>query len=107
MDEKQPRFKMCEQCGDELRVLVESKPGEGAVFSRACCKEPSLWNRAIDAMKEFEDRASYWMRLISEAEAVRGPGAYASFNIGTEDVKNLLRYRALLSELVDNLPNEN
>lgn len=52
-------------------------------------------------MTEFEDRASYWMRLIREAEAQRGPGAYASFNIGAEDVQTLLRYRALISELLD------
>lgn len=69
--------------------------------------KPSLLERSRDAIKEFEDMASHWMRLLREAEAQRGPGAYASFNIGQEDVTTLFRYRTLISELADRLDNEN
>lgn len=53
--------------------------------------------RAVDMVKELEDTAAHWERLLNE----RGPGNYASFNVGPEDAKRYREYVSLLAELVE------
>lgn len=53
--------------------------------------------RAAEMVKELEDVAAHWERLLRE----RGPGKYASFNVGPEDAARYREYVSLLVELVE------
>lgn len=62
----------------------------------------ALIEEAQDVIKELEDKARWWTRLIHDRE-VEGKGNYAGVNIGSEDVGTILRHRAVIVKLIEKL----